>query len=544
MYDLLLRGGRIVDGTGAPWFRADLGVVGDRIAAIGVLSRSEAGSRSDAEAPVGTGVVADARVVVEADGMVVAPGFVDFHSHSDVSLLADPRAESAIRQGITTQLVGNCGFSAAPIGVEDRASYRRDGLMFSHDGYDWDWSSMAEYRQRLKNAAPAINVLTLVGHTTLRAAVLGQADRPASAADLELMCQLLERALEDGAVGLSSGLTYTPGCYAPTAELVRLVDVLGGSGLGYHTHMRNYGAGLPTALNEALEIADHASVRTFISHLYPAGREQWGTARQVLGLLEAARDRGSDVCFDVTPWLRGGGPLSQYVPGWARAGGTSDLLARLADTEQRAVLRGELEAGVAGVRPHWADELIVRVGLPEHSHWVGQTIAELAGAREQVPADAALELLAEDDGQVWVAPTSKSAADVDLLLAHRLGIPVTDGITVAVDGPLGRPEMEKSFGTFARVLGHYVRERGVLSLEAAVHKMTAEPARRLGLWDRGLLRPGLAADVTVFDPARVRDEGDERSGGRYPTGIEHVIVNGQVSLTPDGRTVARAGQVL
>ena len=538
MYDLLLRGGRIVDGTAGPWFRADLGVVGDRIAAIGVLSRS------GAEASGGTAVATDARVVVEAEGLVVAPGFVDFHSHSDVSLLADPRAESAIRQGITTQLVGNCGFSAAPMGVEKRASYRRDGLMFSHDGYDWDWSSMAEYRQRLKHAAPAINLLTLVGHTTLRVAVLGQADRPASEADLAVMCQLLERALDDGAVGLSSGLTYTPGCYAPTAELTTLVDVLRGSGFGYHTHMRNYSAGLPTALNEALEITDHASVPAFISHLYPAGREQWGTARQILRLLEAARERGSEVCFDVTPWLRGGGPMSQYVPGWARAGGTSDLLARLADREQRAVIRGELEAGVAGLRPHWADELIVRVGLAAHSEWVGRSIAELASARGQPPADAALALLAEDDGQIWVAPTSKSALDVDLLLSHPLGIPVTDGITVALDGPLGRPEMQKSFGTFPRVLGHYVRERGVLSLEAAVHKMTGEPARRLGLRDRGLLRPGFAADVTVFDPARVQDDGDERSGGRYPTGIAYVIVNGQVSLAPDGRTAARAGRVL
>ncbi len=294
----------------------------------------------------------DARVVVEAEGLVVAPGFVDFHSHSDVSLLADPRAESAIRQGITTQLVGNCGFSAAPMGVEKRASYRRDGLMFSHDGYDWDWSSMAEYRQRLKHAAPAINLLTLVGHTTLRVAVLGQADRPASAADLALMCQLLERALDDGAVGLSSGLTYTPGCYAPTAELTTLVDVLGGSGLGYHTHMRNYSAGLPTALNEALEITDHASVPAFISHLYPAGREQWGTARQILRLLEAARERGSEVCFDVTPWLRGGGPMSQYVPGWARAGGTSDLLAGpMSSSCGSAWLR--TASGSAGALPNW-----------------------------------------------------------------------------------------------------------------------------------------------------------------------------------------------
>lgn len=526
MYDLILRGGRIVDGTGGPWFRADLGIVGDTIAAIGVLHEE------------------DGRLEVSAEGQVVAPGFVDFHSHSDVSLLADPRAESAIRQGITTQLVGNCGFSAAPMSVEDRASYRRDGLMFSHDGYDWDWSSMTEYRQRLKHAPLAINVLTLVGHTTLRAAVLGQVDRPATDTELHLMRQLLERALEEGAVGLSSGLTYTPGCYAPTAELVSLVNVLGGSRFGYHTHMRNYGAGLPAAIGEALEITDHASVPTFISHLYPAGREQWGTAPRIVALLEAARDRGADVCFDVTPWLRGGGPLSQYLPGWARAGGTSDLLARLADPEQYPLIRGELEAGVAGQRPHWADELVVRVGLREHSDWVGRTIAELAEVREQHPAEATLALLAEDDGQLWVAPTSKSAADVDLLLSHRLGIPVTDGITVALDGPLGRPEMQKSFGTFPRVLGYYVRERGVLSLEAAVHKMTAEPARRLGLWDRGLLRPSLAADVTVFDPARVRDNGDERSGGRYPTGIEYVIVNGQVSLAPHGRTAARAGRVL
>src|SRR5438067_1830364 len=390
MFDLIVRGGRIVDGSGGPWFRGDVGIVGDRIAALGTLVPPAA--NNDESDP-------RANTVVDAAGLVVAPGFVDFHSHSDVSLLADPRAESAIRQGITTQLVGNCGFSAAPVKACHREAYRRDGLMYSHSGYDWDWSTIAEYRQRLAEARPAINVLTLVGHNTLRAAVVGQLDRLASDQELASMRRLLEQALADGAVGLSSGLTYTPGSFADTRELHYLVAALDGAGLGYHTHLRNYSDDLPAALDEALAVTANPSVPLFVSHLYPAGRDHWGTAGAVLLQLEQARAWGAEVCFDVTPWPRGD------------------------------------------------DELIVRVGSAAHAEWVGQTIADLAEMRGELSAETALGLLAEDDGQVWVAPTSKSGADVERLLAHPLGIPVTDGITVAIEGPLGRPEMQKSYGT-------------------------------------------------------------------------------------------------
>ncbi len=535
MFDLIVRGGRIVDGSGGPWFRGNVGIVGDRIAALGTLAPPAADNdESDPRA----------NAVVDAAGLVVAPGFVDFHSHSDVSLLADPRAESAVRQGITTQLVGNCGFSAAPVKACHPEAYRRDGLMYSHSGYDWDWSTIAEYRQRLAEARPAINVLTLVGHNTLRDAVVGQLDRLASDQQLASMRRLLEQALADGAVGLSSGLTYTPGSFADTRELHYLVAALDGAGLGYHTHLRNYSDDLRAALDEALAVTADPSVPLFVSHLYPAGRDHWGTAGAVLLQLEQARARGAEVCFDVTPWLRGGGPLSQYVPNHARAGGTSALVSRLREPGGRASLAHEMESGVAGLRPRWDDELIVRVGSAAHAEWVGQTIADLAEMRGELAAETALGLLAEDDGQVWVAPTSKSAADVERLLAHPLGIPVTDGITVAIDGPLGRPEMQKSYGTFPRVLGHFVRERGILRLEEAVRKMTAEPARRLGLWDRGILRSGMRADLTVFDPAGIADSGDERLGGRYPVGVEYVVVNGQLALSRGKRTTARAGLVL
>lgn len=526
MFDLLIRGGRVVDGSGGPWFRADVGIIDDRIAAIGTLANAEA------------------RTQIAAVDRVVAPGFVDFHSHSDVTLLADPRAESAVRQGITTQLVGNCGFSAAPVPPDRRAAYQRDGLMFSHAGYEWDWSSMAEFRQRLAAAKPAINVLSLVGHNTLRVAAMGQAQRAASEDELAEMRRLLETSLAEGAVGLSSGLTYAPGGFASTAELTSLAAVLHGSGLAYHTHMRDYGAGLRGALDEALEITADGRVPLFVSHLYPAGRANWGGAPAILAQLDTARERGAEVCFDITPWLRGGGPLNQYVPGWARADGTGAFLARLRDPEHRAAMRRELETAVSGVEPFWPDELIVRVGNPAHSHWVGRSIQELALDHAVAPAEMALELLGQDEAQVWVAPRSKANEDVDLLLQHPLGIPVTDGITVAVDGPLGRPEMEKSFGTFPRVLGHYVRDRGILSLEQAVHKLTAEPARRLGLSDRGLLRVGMCADVTIFEPGEIVDTGDERHGGRYPRGIDHVIVNGQPTLSTSRRTDARAGKVL
>ncbi|MCX6031550.1 MAG: D-aminoacylase [Chloroflexi bacterium] len=531
MYDLLITGGRIVDGSGGPWFAGDVAIAGQRIVALGRLAPAEA------------------RVRIDAAGLVVTPGFVDFHAHSDVTLLVDSRAESAVRQGITTQVVGNCGFSAAPVRSEDVPRYQRDGLVFSFPGYSWDWTSMGEYLARLRQAHPSINVVVLTGHTALRTAVMGQADRAPTPEELAAMQQLLAQALAEGARGFSSGLTYMPSCYAKTEELIALASVLRDSGRAYHTHLRDYSRFLLEAVGEALRIGEEAGVPVYLSHLYAAGREHWGEkTAQAVRLVEEARQRGVEAAFDITLWPRGGGPFQQSIPAWAREGGLEAMIARFRDPILRARIADEVEHGTADwqgwLKPDWDDFLISRVGCPCNVAWLGRTMGELARARGQSPAETALDLLAEDEGQLWTAPTVKREEDIALILKHPLGIPISDGFALARDGPLAQPDLPKSFGTFPKVLRQHVREQGLLSLEEAVRKMTALPAARLGLWDRGLLRPGLAADLVIFDPDTVAERADYLHPNEYPVGIACVVVNGQVTVNQSGHTGAAAGEVL
>ena len=531
MYDLLITGGRIVDGSGGPWFAADVAVVGGRIVALGRLAPAEA------------------RVRIDAAGQVIAPGFVDFHAHSDVTLLVDPRAESAVRQGITTQVVGNCGFSAAPVRAEEIPRYQRDGLCFSFPGYTWDWTSMGEYLARLRQARPSINVIALVGHTALRTAVMGQADRAPTPEELAAMQRLLAQALAEGGRGFSSGLTYMPSCYAETDELIALASVLRDSGRAYHTHLRDYSRFLLEAVAEALRIGEEAGAPVYLSHLYGAGREYWGEkTAQALRLVEEARGRRVEAGFDITLWPRGGGPMQQSIPAWAREGGLEALTARFRDPVLRGRIADEVEHGTADwrgwLKPDFDDFLISRVGLPRNVAWLGKTVGDLARERDKPPAETMLDLVVEDEGQFWTAPTVKSEEDIALVLSHPLGVPVSDGFALAQDGPLAQPDLPKSFGAFPRVLRHHVRATGLLSLEEAVSKMTAQPAGRLGLWDRGLLRPGLAADLVIFDPDTVAERADYLHPNEYPVGIAYVVVNGQVTVNQSGHTGAAAGEVL
>ena len=531
MYDLVITGGRIVDGSGGPWFAADVAIVGGRIAALGRLGSAEA------------------RVRIDAAGLVVTPGFVDFHAHSDVTLLVDPRAESAVRQGITTQVVGNCGFSAAPVRAEDVPRYRRDGLVFSFPGYSWNWTSMGEYLARLRLARPSINVVVLTGHTALRTAVMGQADRTPTPDELAAMQRLLAQALAEGARGFSSGLTYMPSCYAKTEELIALAGVLRESGRAYHTHLRDYSRYLLEAVGEALRIGEEAGIPVYVSHMYAAGREHWGEkTAQAVRLVEEARRRGVEAGFDTTLWPRGGGPFQQSIPNWAREGGLEPMVARFRDPMLRARIVDEVEQGAADwqgwLRPDWDDCLISRVGCPRNASWLGRMVGDLARERGEAPAETALNLLAEDEGQLWTAPTVKREEDIALVLKHTLGIPISDGFALAQDGPLAQPDLPKSYGAFPRVLRYHVRERGLLRLEEAVSKMTALPAARLGLWDRGLLRPGLAADLVIFDPDTVAERAEYLHPNAYPVGIAYVVVNGQVTVNRDGHTGAFAGEVL
>ncbi len=529
MYDLLIRGGRVLDGTGAPWFAADVALVGERVVAMGHLADREAVRE------------------IDAAGRFVTPGFVDEHGHSDVTLLVDPRAQSAVRQGITSLAVGACGMSAAPVREASRDAYRRATPVFSFEGYEWSWAGMGEYLEALRARRPSVNVVALAGHLPLRVSVMGQATRPADEGERAEMRTMLAEALAEGARGFSTGLTYESTVFADTEEILEIAKALGPHGWAYHTHMRSYGRSRAQALAEALEVAEGAGVPLVVSHLYPSGRDYWGEAGQIVEWVERARDRGAEVGYDVTPWLRGGGPVGQSFPPWAREGGLEGTLEVIRDPVRRGRLARELEEGgdwAGWIRPEWEEWLVCRAGKLEHREWLGRTVAEIAAERGQAPAETALLMYLEDRGQYWVAPRTKCDEDIDLLLRHPSGVPTCDGFALAPEGPLAYQDRPNSYGSFPRVLGRYVRERGVLTWEQAVQKMTSIPAGRLGLWDRGVLRPGMAADVVIFDPATVVERADYQRPQEYPEGVEWVIVNGEVTVSPDGHTGARVGQVV
>lgn len=525
-HDLLIRNGRVLDGTGAPWFRADVALGGDRITAMGNLATHRAAREIDATA------------------RFVTPGFVEEHSHSDTTFFIDPTAQSAVRQGMTTMAVGLCGFSAAPVTPASRPAYRQTANMLEYDGLAWTWYGMGEYLDALRAVRPSLNVLSFVGHLPVRMSVMSDPDRPADASERRAMRAMIEQALEEGARGFTTALNERSAIFADTAEIIELARGLRRFGWAYHTHMRDYGPHLLEAVREAITIAETAEVPLVISHMYPSGRDHWGKSEACLELVESARSRGLDVGYDVTPWLRGGAGIAQVFPPWARR---PDLLEALQDDATRARLADDIENGgdwPGWLRPEWDEWLICRVGRAEHQRHVGRSIADLATERGVAPAEAAVAFYVEDDGQYHVAPVNKCDDDIDRLLRHPLGVPIADAFALAPEGALARRDRPNSYGTFPRVLGYYVRERGVLTWPQAIQKLTSIPAHRLGLWDRGLLRPGLKADLVVFDPETVAAGADYACPEVYPTGIEWVVVNGVPTVTPDGHSGAQAGEVL
>ena len=530
MYDLIVRGGRVLDGSATPWFESDVAVAGGRIVAVGRLPDREAA------------------VTIDAAGKFVAPGFVEEHSHADVTLLVDPLAQSMVRQGVTTLAVGHCGMSAAPLPREQLASYKLAAPCYSFEGYQWTWETMGEYLAALRAARPSVNVVSLVGHMPIRLSVMGEdATRPATPKEWAAMRAMVVEALDQGARGFTTGLNLQACGFADADEVAEVAGALRGRTGAYHTHMRDYGPRLTDSVRESIKTAARVEVPLVISHMYASGRDNWGQAPTTIEMVEFARDGGIEVGFDVTPWLRGGASIDQVFPPWVRDRGTEGVIERIGDPETRARLARDLEEGgdwPGWLRPAWDEWLVCRVGSPKHRHWVGRSIAQVAEERGQPPAEAALLMFAEDEAQYWVAPQNKCDADIDLLMAHPLGVPIADGMALAPEGPLAWQDRPNSYGTFPRVLGHYVRDRQVLSWERAVHKMTAVPAQRLGLWDRGLIRPGMAADLVVFDPVTVASGADYAHPQDFPVGIEWVVVNGRVTVSPEGHTGAAAGEVL
>jgi len=522
--DLKISGGQILDGTGAPAVRLDVGVTGDTITSVGDLAREPAGATLDAA------------------GLTVAPGFIDMHSHSDWRLFGNRRAESKIRQGVTTEVVGNCGFSPAPVSDQFREEMRGFALHVP-PGMDFSWSSLGEFLRRYEDGGLALNVAQLVGHGTLRLAVMGFARRTPSVAELSRMRRLVESAMADGACGLSTGLIYAPGSYAETDEIVEIARGAAHTGF-YASHIRGEGATLLDSIAEAIRIGREGRLPVQISHIKAAGRRHWGRVKDALALIDAARAEGLDVTADVYPYTASSTTLRTLLPDSALEGGIEAMLGRLRDPAARARIGEEMSSGPVLARGMgWGDIMIA--SAPSRPDAQGLRLDEIARRWGKDPIECVFDTLESERGRGYVILFQLDEADLRRALVHPHVMIGSDGSALAATGPLadGKPH-PRSYGTFPRVLGRYARDEGLLTLPAAINKMTGMPAARLGLSDRGIIRTGARADLAVFSPGGVADTASYEDPHRYASGVEHVIVNGRLVIKSGEHTGNLPGRVL
>jgi N-acyl-D-aspartate/D-glutamate deacylase len=507
---VLLTGGLVVDGTGAPARREDVLIRDGRISA---------GPHGDVERR-------------DVTGRVVCPGFVDIHTHSDLTLLSDPRALSKVHQGVTTEVVGNCGLGVTGPGQRDL----RDAVSYLDldPAVGWTWHDLAGYLDVVASVRPGVNVASLVGHLVLHAVVCGFDDRPATAADIDRMCGLLRDSLSAGAVGLSTGLVYAPLPYVHEDELVALATVTAEADKIFTWHVRSYDDALIDSVAQAVRVARTTGCRTQISHLAAVGRRNWGAVGKALDLVDAANADGLSIGVDIYPYLHGNAPLSQLLPAWAQEGGPSAWPPRLRDPVVRADIRDGWQH-----RPTTWDEIAIS-WTATASPVVGRSVQDIADERGTSGDDVALDLLAELGAGVMMTAGGRSEDDLRTVLAHPAAVVASDGQALDPSGVtgLGVPH-PRSYGCFPRYLSRYADD-----LPDAIRRCTSAPAERVGLGDRGVLRPGAPADIVVFDPDRLADRATFTAPHQFAAGIDLVLVNGTVAVDGGVHTGLRAGQVL
>jgi len=530
-FDVIITNGRIVDGTGAPWFRGDIGITGDRIAALGALGG------------------ASAATTIDATNLVVAPGFIDLLGQSEFSVLVDGRAASKILQGVTTEVTGE-GTSIAP--VNDRL-IKEGSANASYFGVAQDWRTLGDYFKRLEERSrTTINVATFVGAGGLRNYVIGKDDRPATAAELEQMKQLAAQAMEQGALGVSTSLQYVPDRFASTDEIVELAKVAARYGGVYFTHQRSESVRIFESLDEVFAIAERANIPAEIWHLKTAYKANFGRMPEVLRRIEGARARGLDITADQYPYTRASNGLDSCLPLWSREGGFEKTVARLTDPATRERVKKDMDDPNATTwENQWygangGDGVMVSSVLnPALRKYEGMTLTEIGKAMGKDPRDAVIDLVIADKGETSVVTAIMDEGDVRTALQHPLVGVGTDSGTKAEDGKLAESKSHpRAWGSFPRILGRYVRDEHLLTLEEAIRKMTSKAAVRVHLNDRGVLRPGMAADITIFDPVTIRDVATFDDPTHYAIGVKHVLVNGR-RVVADGRiTAERPGRPL
>ncbi len=528
-HHILIKGGTVVDGTGAPGRPLDIAIDGHKIA--GMYKRSEA----------------KAALTVDATDKIVCPGFVDIHSHSELMLLCNPLAESKIRQGVTTELVGNCGMSPAPAIGE-----AKDALASLAEPLDVevDWVTLDEYLLRLSNLRASVNVATLVGAGTLRQAVVGNRDVKVNGEQLAQMKALLGDAMLQGAFGLSSGLIYAPGCYSTTEELTSLASTASSLGGIYTSHIRGEGRTLVAAVEEAISIGRDAPIRVQISHHKACGRNSWGLVNKTIGMIEDARREGVDVAFDVYPYTASCTSLETILPPWAREGTSEEILARLSNPETRASIVKEFKAPSyywedTVAETGWENINVIGLRTDAYRRFENKSIAQIALETGIPPEDIALDIIADEKLRPYAVFHEILEDDVMTVIRNPLAAIGSDGEAESPYGPTGKHATHpRAYGTFPRALRRFVYEKGLVPVEEMIRKMTSWPAERIGLADRGVLAKGMAADIVVFDPAKITDMATFDNSHVYSVGVEHVLVNGAVTISDGEHTKERAGHVL
>jgi len=524
MYDVLFRQATIYDGSGCEPYSGDLAVKGDTIFAVG---------------PTCSG---DARRTVQAEGMALSPGFIDIHGHSDYYLLMNPTAQAKLCQGITTDVGGNCGYAAAPIcGVEleERRAYYREKF-----GLDIPSGGLDEYLRHVDDIGVSLNYVSLIGHNTIRASVMGGTDRPAGPDDLAHMNRMTDKAMQEGAFGLSTGLVYAPACFADREELTALCRTVACRGGLFATHMRSEGAHLLEGIEEVIGIAHDAGLPLQISHLKTAGERNWGKIDAAFEIIERARSAGQDVTCDRYPYIASNTLLSALLPDWVHNGRTDEKIARLQEPSVRGQIRADLERAYPDLE-YWENVLISRVLTEENRTCEGMTVAQVAKARGIDPHVAMMDLLAEEDLGVEVHIFMMSEENMRRILEKPYVMVGSDSAALTHELPLGAGQPHpRNFGTFPAVLGNLARDEGSISIQEAIRKMTSAPCDRLRINNRGRLEAGLKADLVLFDPEKIRDTTTYEKPVSYPDGITMVLVNGKIVIEDGEHMGTRSGRVL
>ena len=522
MYNLIIKNGLIIDGKKNAAVRGDLGIEGERIASVGKIEASRA------------------ERIICAEGLFVCPGFVDVHGHSDFTLLADPRAESKIRQGVTTEVGGNCGFSAGPRFGE--ATRQAASICKDYELKD-NWNSLGQYLSLLERRGLGVNFVPLVGHGNLRTSVLGYEDRQATANELEEMKQMLRDSMSEGSFGISSGLIYPPGCFTPTKEITELCKVAACFNGIYSTHLRSEGKGLLEAIDEAIEIGKEAGVAVQISHLKASDKKNWAKLDKAFEKIEMALREGVKISCDRYPYTASSTDLDAVLPNYAFAGGREAQLGRLRDKWWRAKIKKEMEKTYP--EGCWEGVMISSVRSKQNKWMEGKRISRIAKHKDMYPVDFLLDLLLEEETKVSAIFFTMCEDNLRRILKKPYTMVGSDSSARSTSGILakGKPH-PRGFGTFPRILRRYVLEEGLLSIQEAVYKMTAQPMKLLGIQDRGTVEEGKYADLVIFDKTTIKDCSTYESPYRYPEGIRYVILNGKIVIE-DGKYTGRlAGKIL